>query len=138
MMPCMGGWCTRRSTCPNYHAGREGVTPDDRLCLPGREGEPIVQPRHVSRVHRAAPTSLRGRMVAWLDERPDEFLTTDDLAVKFGANHNLVRALMSQAARAGEVDRDVGGGQGHPTTYRSKSGARANQRPLVVPVEGVL
>lgn len=31
--PCMGGWCQRRESCPNYHANNRS-NPMERLCGP--------------------------------------------------------------------------------------------------------
>ena len=46
MTACMGGWCSKRSKCPHYHAGQlDGATndPEQRLCLPGRDGVRLSQ-----------------------------------------------------------------------------------------------
>lgn len=37
MIPCMGGWCTKREKCPHFHA--TGQEPAERLCVPGKDGE---------------------------------------------------------------------------------------------------
>jgi hypothetical protein len=50
---CMGGWCTKRQRCPNYHAATPGQRPEERLCLPGEDGIGIDQP---VRLHSAAGT----------------------------------------------------------------------------------
>jgi hypothetical protein len=36
LQACMGGWCTQRDHCPNYHAEFRGQ-PSERLCDHGRE-----------------------------------------------------------------------------------------------------
>ena len=41
MTPCLGGWCARRGQCPHYH--RQGQTPEERLCLAGRDGVRLVE-----------------------------------------------------------------------------------------------
>jgi len=33
---CMGGWCTQRDRCPNYHAA-DRTEPSERLCQPGHD-----------------------------------------------------------------------------------------------------
>ena len=38
MNSCMGGWCTRRDHCANYHAASAQEIPAERLCPPGRDG----------------------------------------------------------------------------------------------------
>lgn len=42
MIPCMGGWCIKRDKCPHYMA-EAIVTPRERLCLTGKDGERIVE-----------------------------------------------------------------------------------------------
>lgn len=32
--PCMGGWCARRESCPNYHSPHQWLKPAERLCGP--------------------------------------------------------------------------------------------------------
>ena len=34
---CMGGWCSLRERCPQYHAVNRSH-PAERLCHPGRDG----------------------------------------------------------------------------------------------------
>lgn len=43
LSPCMGGWCTLRDRCPNYHAAAPNRHPSERLCLPGADGISDVQ-----------------------------------------------------------------------------------------------
>lgn len=52
VQPCMGGWCTKRQHCPNYHA-EDRREPEERLCMPGADGVGIDQP---IRLQRAAGT----------------------------------------------------------------------------------
>ena len=48
--PCMGGWCTQRDRCANYHSDfpRE---PSERLCNPGQE-----KPTTIVRLARVLPS----------------------------------------------------------------------------------
>jgi hypothetical protein len=36
-LACMGGWCSRRESCPHYLA-EDRSEPAERLCEPGRDG----------------------------------------------------------------------------------------------------
>lgn len=38
---CMGGWCSRREQCQNYHA-EDRRNPIERICEPGRDGLRVV------------------------------------------------------------------------------------------------
>lgn len=38
LTPCMGGWCTKRQHCANYHAASELRQPEERMCPPGNDG----------------------------------------------------------------------------------------------------
>jgi hypothetical protein len=37
----MGGWCSRRDQCPHHHA-QDRRQPVERLCLPGRDGQRLI------------------------------------------------------------------------------------------------
>ncbi len=47
---CMGGWCTRRDHCANFHAASLEQTPAERLCPPGRDGADMDR-HHEHAVH---------------------------------------------------------------------------------------
>lgn len=40
LQACMGGWCTKRQHCLNYHS-EDRREPEERLCEPGRDGQGI-------------------------------------------------------------------------------------------------
>lgn len=42
LIACMGGWCTKREACANYHA-EDRRYPAERLCLNGEDGTPKDQ-----------------------------------------------------------------------------------------------
>lgn len=48
--PCMGGWCTQRDRCPNYHS-ESRAQPAERLCEPGQDG---IRDGYPVRIHRPA------------------------------------------------------------------------------------
>ena len=50
---CMGGWCLKRETCAHYLAASPHQDPEERLCLPGRDGEREGYP---VRIHRSSGT----------------------------------------------------------------------------------
>lgn len=49
---CMGGWCTKRDHCANYHAD-DRSNPVERLCEPGAD---VHTPIRVYPTTRPAPT----------------------------------------------------------------------------------
>jgi hypothetical protein len=52
MKPCMGGLCGRRDQCPHYNTSSD-QDPAERLCLPGRDGERLVDVSAVAkRIYR--------------------------------------------------------------------------------------
>jgi hypothetical protein len=38
IQPCMGGGCSKRQACRNYHAATPDQQPAERLCEKGRDG----------------------------------------------------------------------------------------------------
>lgn len=38
LIPCMGGWCAKRMTCPNYTEADRNDEPAERLCERGHDG----------------------------------------------------------------------------------------------------
>lgn len=62
---CMGGWCTKRDHCANYHAATPSQQPAERLCPPGQDGAGlqahteqitmIITPQVLKRVQAAVP-----------------------------------------------------------------------------------
>lgn len=49
---CMGGWCSKRQHCLNYHA-EDRSEPEERLCAPGEDGSGLSEP---IRLHRPVGT----------------------------------------------------------------------------------
>jgi hypothetical protein len=48
----MGGFCGKRDKCPHYYS-KSDEDPENRLCLPGRDGERLVDVSPVAkRVYR--------------------------------------------------------------------------------------
>lgn len=43
MTPCMGGWCGLREKCPHYTAASVGRKPSERICLPGLDGQQLIE-----------------------------------------------------------------------------------------------
>jgi hypothetical protein len=48
---CMGGWCSKRQHCPQYHA-ESLAEPSERLCEPGHDGESPLVRHHFHPQHR--------------------------------------------------------------------------------------
>lgn len=42
IIACMGGWCTKRDSCPHYRSDSI-VRPAERLCVTGRDGVRCVE-----------------------------------------------------------------------------------------------
>jgi hypothetical protein len=73
LIPCMGGWCTKRGHCAHYHAASPQQIPEERLCLPGQDG---VRDGYPVQIHKPAGTweSPRFEGLARADVFPLELL----------------------------------------------------------------